>query len=106
MKTATTSHPKVSTPQPPPPIAFQDMHLLTYALEVSRKPEFARFFAEAITPWLKKQNIKARSWITGNVLFALVTDPRPWTGIGGIPQLEKFLAGNGWVDNQKLPDVG
>jgi hypothetical protein len=83
----------------------QGRKVVAYALAPAHKAEFVSFYEKTIMPWLKERNVKARSWIAGNYLFALVTaNNPPWFGNRGIPGLEHYTVGE-YQEPQKLPDL-
>ncbi len=79
--------------------------LLVYQLATARQAEFASFYVKTVMPWLQKRDIKARSWIAGNHLFALVSpNNQPWFGAWGIPQLDHYVVGD-YLEAQELPNL-
>src|SRR5258708_24285515 len=72
----------------------KERQLLVYALSASRKTEFTSFYKDTVMPWLKERDIKARSWVAGNHLFALGSpNTHAWVRGTGIRGLEHFVEG-------------
>ena len=83
----------------------QGRQLLLYALSASRQAEFTSFYKDKVMPWLQERDIKARSWIAGNHLFALVSpNNQTWLGAKGIRGLEDFVEGE-YLTAMELPNL-
>jgi hypothetical protein len=70
------------------------LELLAYKLNPERLDTFSQFFDTTIKEWLEKYNIaSANAWIIEGYLVVLSPNKMPpWSGPGGIPGLEHYLA--------------